>query len=100
MRRVAASAHGPEVVDEQIEDAQDDDEQDGAELGLEADNHHDAGAGAKDADNDAPDGPLAAEDEADEEEDEQDAACELKVHLPVLLVDLWEPGKRLGLANP
>ena len=92
--------YSPEVVDERVEDAEDDDEQGGAELGLEADNDHDAGDEADEADNDAPDGPLAAEDEADKEEDEQDAAGELEVHLAVLLLELGQAGKGLGLAHP
>lgn len=43
---------------------------------------------------------MAAEDKANEEEDEQDAASQLEVHLAVLLVDLGETGKSLGLSDP
>jgi len=65
-----SATYSPEVVDEDVEDAQNDNEQGGAGLGLKTDNNHDAGDEADERDDDAPDGPLAAEDEADEEEDE------------------------------
>ncbi len=92
--------YSPEVVDKEVEDAENDHEKSGAELGLETDDNHDAGASTQDADNDAPDGPAAAEDEAEEQENQQDTASQLEVHLPVLLVQRGETGKRLGLANP
>jgi len=93
-------AYRPEVVDQHVEDAQDDDKQRGTGLGLEAHDHHDAGDQADERHGDPPDVPLAAEDEADEEEDEQDAAGELEVHLPVLLLELGEAGEGLRLADP
>ena len=72
----------------------------GAELGLEANNNHDASPGTNDGDGHTPDGPLAAEHEANEEEDEQDTACKLEVHLSVLLVELGQASKSLGLTDP
>lgn len=92
--------HSPKVVDKDVEDAEDDDEQGGAELGLEANHNHDTGASAEERDDDAPQRPLSAKDEADEEKDEQHAASKLKVHLAVLFVDLGQAGKGLGLAHP
>ena len=91
---------GPEVVDKEIEDAQDDNEHDGTELGLEANDDHDAGHKANDADDHTTDAPFAGKDEPDEEEDEKHAACELEVHLAILLVDLGQARWREALADP
>lgn len=67
---------GPEVVDEDVEDGEDEDEEDGGPLGLEADGDHHAGDEADDGHEDAREAPLALEDEAEEEEDQEDAARE------------------------
>lgn len=91
---------GPEVVDQKVEDAENDDEHDGAELGLETNDDHDAGDKSEQADADPPEVPVAAENEADEEEDEQDATGELEVHLAVLLVELRETSRGELLAHP
>jgi hypothetical protein len=91
---------GPEVVDQKVEDAEDDDEHDGAELCLETNDDHDAGHESKQANADPPEAPVAAEDEADEEEDEQDTASELEVHLAVLLVEGRETSRGELLADP
>lgn len=98
--QVRAKTYSPEVVDKEVEDAENNDEESGAELGLEADDDHDAGASTQDADDDAPDGPGTAEDEADKQENQEDATSELEVHLAVLLVDLGQTGKGLGLTDP
>lgn len=92
--------YSPEVVHQQVETAQDDDKQRSAVLGLETHDNHDTGASAKDADEDAPEGPLAAENEANEEEDQEHTTSQLEVHLLVLLIQSGETGKSLGLANP
>lgn len=92
--------HSPEVVHNHVEHAENDDQQGGAELGLESNNNHHAGGQAQQADNDAENGPLARENEADEEEDEQNTTGELEVHLAVLLLELGKSGKGLGLAHP
>lgn len=90
----------PEVVDQDVEDAQDEDEQDGAQLGLEANDDHDAGNEAENADGDAPEAPLARRDETDKEEDQQDAARQLEVHLAILLIELRKTGGGEPLAHP
>lgn len=92
--------YSPEIVHQQVEDAQDDDEEGSAELGLEADNDHHAGNEADAGDNHSPDRPFTAEDEANEQEDEEHATSQLEVHLPVLLVERGQAGKCLGLPNP
>uniref|UniRef100_A0A1Y1LG74 Uncharacterized protein n=1 Tax=Photinus pyralis TaxID=7054 RepID=A0A1Y1LG74_PHOPY len=61
---------GPEVVDKQVKDAQNNNEKSGAELGLEPDNNHDASAGSEERDQNAPNRPLASKDKSDKEEDE------------------------------
>ena len=78
----------PEIVNDDVEDAQDHNEDNGAELRLEANNDHDAGHRANQDDQDAPKAPLAHGDEADEQEDQQHATSELEVHLAVFLVEL------------
>lgn len=72
MRRVDA----PEVVDEDVEDAEHQDQEPCRPLRLETDGDHDARHQADDGDEHAGDAPLSTEDESDEEEDEQDAARE------------------------
>jgi len=90
----------PKVVDQNVENTQNQDEQDGAELGLEAYNHHDTSDGADQNDHDTAKAPFASEDESNKEEDEQHATSQLDVHLAVLLVELWQTGWSKLLANP
>lgn len=90
----------PEVIHKQVEDAQDNDQHDRAPLGLESNNHHDACHESQYAHEYPPKAPIAREDEPDEQKDQQYPARQLKVHLPVLFVDL---GKACGCeldANP
>lgn len=68
--------HRPEVVRDDVEDAEDKDEEGGGPLGLEADGNHDARDEADDRDEHAPDAPFSLDDEAQEEEDQENAACE------------------------
>ena len=91
---------GPEVVDEDVENAQNQDEQNGAELGFESDNNHDTSDQPDEDDQHAPEAPVARKDESNEEEDKQHATCELDVHLTVLFVHLGKAGWRKPLANP
>lgn len=95
-----AGTYSPEVVDEEVEDGEDDDQQGGAELGLEANDNHDAGNGADERDKDPAESPGAAEDETHEEEDEENTSGKLEVHLAVLLVKLGNTREGLGLADP
>ena len=66
------------VVDEHIEDAQKRHQKARRVLGLESHSHHDARAQPDDRDEDTRDGPVALEDEADKEENEQDTSSELE----------------------
>lgn len=91
---------GPEVVDQKVEDAENNDKHDGAELGLETHDDHDAGNESKQANADPPEAPVTAENEADEEENEQDTTSELEVHLTVLLVESRETRRGELLADP
>jgi len=90
----------PEVVDKDVEDAQNKNEQNRTELGLEADNNHDTRDQADQDDENAPEAPVTRKDEADEEEDEQHATSELDVHLTILLVHLRQTGRRKPLTDP
>ncbi|KAI6770245.1 hypothetical protein HG530_004874 [Fusarium avenaceum] len=94
------SSYRPEVVDQEVENAQNDNEQSSTVLGLESNNHHDTRNATEGRDNDAPERPLATEDKSDEEEDEQNSASQLEVHLAILLVNLRKTSKDLSLANP
>lgn len=92
--------YSPEVVDQDIENAQNDNQQSGAKLGLEAHHNHDTSQQSEQADNDSPDTPVTAEHEANEQEDQQHSAGKLEVHLAILLLELRETGKGLRLAHP
>jgi len=90
----------PPVVHVEVEDAEDQDEHNSRELCLESDHHHDTGDKPENARDNSPEAPVATEDEANEEEDEQDAAGELEVHLLVLFVKRRQARRRKLLANP
>lgn len=92
--------YGPEVVGQDVENAEDQNQQGSTELGLEANDNHDARNKAKKRHNHTPEAPLSSEDEADEEEDEEHATGQLEVHLPVLLVELRQSGKSCCLPYP
>lgn len=92
--------YSPEVVDQNVEDAEDQDQEGSAKLGLEADDDHDAGDQAEQGDKGTANGPLAAEDKADEEEDQQDPASQHEVHFAVLLLELGQSCEGFGLAHP
>lgn len=68
----------PPVVDEHVEYGEQDDEERGRPLGLEADGDHPARDEAEDGDEHAGDGPFALDDEPDEKEDEEDSSDELE----------------------
>jgi hypothetical protein len=91
---------GPPVVDDEVENAQDQDEHDGAKLGLEANNNHDAGDKSKCANYDSPNAPLASKHKADEQKDEQDTSGKLNVHLAILFIELGEASEGFGFTNP
>lgn len=90
----------PEVVDHDVEHAKDNDKHDGAPLGLESDNHHDASNKSKQANSDPPEAPVATENEANEQENEEDTTRELEVHPLVLLIELGKTGGGELLAHP
>ena len=90
----------PEIVDENIENAQDHHKDDGTPLRLEADDHHDAGYSTDRNDNEAPEVPLARRHKANEQENQQNAAGQLEVHLAIFLVKLGQAGGSEALAHP
>lgn len=54
----------PVGIDDDVEEAEDEDEEDGRLLGAEADGDHDAGAEAEDGADEAEEGELAVEGDA------------------------------------
>ena len=66
----------PEVVRDDVEDAEDKDKEDGGPFGLEADSHHDAGCETNNRDEDASDAPFSLDDKSKEEEDKENTASE------------------------
>lgn len=92
--------HSPEVVHKQVEDAQNDDQHDGAPLCLESYHNHDASNQTKDADGYPPEAPVTSKDEANKEENKQDSTRELEIHFTVLLVNLRQTGGCELLAHP
>lgn len=97
---IPLSTYRPEVVDKDVEDAQNGDENDGAPLGLEANDNHNASNKTDQDDRNATNAPLASENEANEQEDEQNTASELEVHLAILLVELGKTGGSELFADP
>ena len=69
-----SAVDAPPVVDKDVEDAEDEDEERGRPLGLEADGNHRARGETDERHKEPSDAPLAAEGEANEEENEQDAS--------------------------
>lgn len=100
IRSQSISTYSPEVVDKDVEHAQNGDENDGAPLGLEANDNHDASNETDQDDGNATNAPLASEDEANEQEDEQNTASELEVHLAILLIELRKTGRSELFADP
>lgn len=94
------NTYSPEVVDQQVEDTENDDQHDGAELRLETNHYHHARHKAQQCDNDPPNAPLPAENKANEQEDEEDTSGKLEIHLAVFLVKRRQTSKGLGLADP
>lgn len=90
----------PEVVDQEIEYAQDHHKHHRAPLGLESNSNHDAGHCSDQNDQYTPETPFASEDESDKEEDQKHAPSKLKVHFAVLFVNLRESGGGKPLADP
>jgi hypothetical protein len=90
----------PPIVDVEVEDAENEHQHDRGELGLEANNNHDAGNEAEQAGHNSPETPVTAENETNEQEDQEDASSELEVHLLILLVELGKTGGGKLLANP
>src|SRR5690242_1585846 len=90
----------PPVVDVEVEDAENQHQHDRGKLGLEANNNHDASNEAEQASHDSPETPVATEDKANKEENEQNTSSKLEVHFLVLLVELGKTGRGKLLANP
>ena len=95
-----STAYRPEVVDHDIEDAQDHHQDDGTPLRFEAYHHHNTSHRTKANHNQSTYAEVSCKDEADEQENEQHSSSKLKVHLPVLLVELREACRRKLLAHP
>jgi len=64
--------NAPPVVDKYVEHAQDENEESGRPLGLEADGNHATCTQTDDRHEYSPDAPLSSEHESQEKEDEQD----------------------------
>jgi hypothetical protein len=100
MMNKAIAPYRPEVIDQQIENAQDDHKHNCTELGLETNHNHHTGDESEKGNDHSPDAPLATENEANEEEYQENSASKLKVLLPVLLVDFRQTSECLGLPDP
>jgi hypothetical protein len=99
-RRVIERTYSPEVVDKDVEDTQDQDKENGRELGLETNNNHDTSNESKQTNEYSPDVPFTSKDETNEQEDEQDTSSKLNVHLAVLFIKLRQSSWGKSLANP
>ena len=65
--------HAPPRIREHVEDAKHNNEECAGPFGFEADGDEGAGCETEDGDEEAGDGPLALDNEAEEKEDEEDA---------------------------
>jgi len=88
-----ARTHRPEIIDQDVEHAQQHDQHNGAQLRLESHNDHDAGHESNQAHEHPPEAPAAREDEANEQENEEYSSPKLDIHLAVVLVHLRQAGK-------
>nr|POE47778.1 hypothetical protein CFP56_01109 [Quercus suber] len=93
-------SYRPEVVDEDVEDAQNHDEDDRAPLRLESNHHHDACHSAQHDDEDSTHTPLPCEDKTDEQENQEHSPGELEVHFAILFVKLGEASRSESFADP
>lgn len=75
--------HAPPVVDEEVEDGEQENEEGSGPFGFESSYDHDGRSQAEEGDDCSDECKLAIKNKADEKEDEQHAACELKVLFPV-----------------
>lgn len=91
---------GPEVIDDDVEDAQDDHQDDSAPLSFEPDNNHHASHESQNANQSPADAPLSTENEPNEQEDEQNSSGKLEVHFSILLFNLRDAGKGESFTVP
>lgn len=90
----------PKVIDEDVEDGEEEDEEHGRPLCLEANRDHDAGNETQERSQDTDERPFAVESGADKEEDEQNATRELEIRAAVAFRQLGQGSKHallLGL---
>lgn len=90
----------PEVVDENVENAQNDDKHHATELRFESNHDHDAGDQAEQANDHPPEGPCPGEDKADEEKNQQHSSTKLEVHFPVLLIERGKTRRCKSFPDP
>jgi hypothetical protein len=95
-----SSTYRPEIVDKDVEHAQDSNEDNRAPFGLETNDNHNASNESDHDERHATNGPLARKDKANEQEDQQHATGELEVHFAVLLVELGQAGGGELFAHP
>lgn len=87
----------PPVVDQQVEHAQQEHQERRAPPCLESHSDHDASAESKDGHEHSEQCPLSCENEAEEEEDQEDSSCQLKVDSLVRLADVGQTGENVLL---
>lgn len=85
--------NAPPVVNENIESGEQQHEERSTPLCLEANRDHDACSQSKNGNNDTCNVPVALEDEADEQEDEEHTSSKLEVLAPVGLGDRGKTSK-------
>lgn len=98
--QVTGHSYCPEVVHNNVEHAENHHQHNRAPLRLESDRDHHTCHGTDRDHNHASKGPLSSENEANEQEDEENSASQLEVHLAVLLIELWKTGRRELFADP
>ena len=92
--------HRPEIIDQQVEDAQNHHQDHRTPLGLEPDDHHDTRHKAKQTHNHPAHAPVSRKHESDEQEDQEHAPCKLEIHFAVFFIELRQSGRSKLFANP
>ncbi len=94
------ASYRPEIVDQDIEDAQDDHQHHRTPFRLEPHYYHDTSNEPEYTDHHPPNAPLAWEDKPDKEKDQQHPPGKLDIHFAIFLIHWREARGCKLLANP
>lgn len=99
-RTQETETHSPEVVHNDVEDAQNHDQDDRTPLRFEPNSNHHARHAAHNDDKNAHNAPVARKDETHEQEYKQYSPRQLEIHLAILLIKARKACRGELLAHP